>query len=135
MDKRETGYQDSVDEMEGDNSEESSHIEECDSSRSGSQEGVDPDYSKESNSLQPDCDPVKAWRKKLVGMDFIPHFCKPRTGLTRQPNQEMTPLDYFLNFFTNSIWDLVVTKTNHYAAQVLRPHAHLTNGHGSMSIV
>lgn len=136
MDKRETGYQDRVDEMEGDNSEESSHIEEYDSSRSGTQEGSDPDKSNESNSLQPDYDLVKAWRKKPVGMGFIPCFCKPRTGLTRQPNQELTSLDYFLNFFTDSIWDLMVTKTNRYAAQILRSHAHPhLNDHGSMSIV
>ena len=121
LDEEETGYQDSEDKTEDDNSEDLSDIEECDS-----QHDSDEDDSGEENGLQPDYDPSRAWRKKPAGMGFIPSFRKTKTGPTHPPNRELTPLDYFFYFFTDFIWDLLVTETNRYAAQVLgsRMHPH-----------
>ena len=64
LDEGETGYQDSEDKMENDNSEDPSEIEKCDGQGVKNLDDSDKDDSGEENGLHPDYDTSKAWRNK-----------------------------------------------------------------------
>ena len=51
--------------------------------------------------------------------DFlIPDFTAP-TGLTFNLPDNPNPLDYFVEFVDDNLWDLIVEETNRYASQKL----------------
>ena len=58
------------------------------------------------------------WTRNPVGLPYVPRFNVRRTGPTRNSNQDSKPLDYFLLFFDDRTWDIMVRETNRYAAQV-----------------
>ena len=58
------------------------------------------------------------WTRNPVRLSYVSWFNVRRTGPTRNPNQDSKPLDYFLLFFDDRTWDIMVRETNCYAAQV-----------------